>query len=302
MVGEASVYAFGDPVHSLTHVLQLRALVDTWPNVTVDSAADFVKSHKAKGADYIKLMQENCCSLAMPTGAIPVATLELQTAVVKAAHAAGFPVVGHALSVDMTEVVLKAGADGLTHTFVDQALPQSTLDLYKKHNAFVIPTLTILASLTNELQDWRDRFADLAKQKKLVDDFTVQNMRESMNAKDAAAKLEYAFDTVKRFRQEGIDVVAGTDAVAGLKGSGIGPSLWMELLLYIEKCGMSVTEALHSATALPAKRFGFSDRGVVAEGKRADLVLVKGNVTEKLATLWEGEGIVGVWKQGVKAG
>ena len=34
----------------------------------------------------------------MPTGAIPVATLELQTAVVKAGHAAGMPVVGHALS------------------------------------------------------------------------------------------------------------------------------------------------------------------------------------------------------------
>lgn len=270
--------------------------------MTVETAPDFVKSHKAKGADYIKLMQENCCSLAMPTGAIPVATLELQTAVVNAGHAAGFPVVGHALSVDMTEVVLKAGADGLTHTFVDQPPPQSTIDLYKKNNAFVIPTLTILASLTNELQDWRDQFADLAKQKKLVDDFTVQNMREAMNVKDAAAKLEYAFDTVKRLRQEGIDVVAGTDAVAGLKGSGIGPSLWMELLLYIEKCDMSVTEALHSATALPAKRFGFSDRGIIAKGKRADLVLVKGNVTEKLATLWEGEGIVGVWKQGVKAG
>ncbi|KIW20341.1 hypothetical protein PV08_00916 [Exophiala spinifera] len=282
-------------------VTTLKALVDTWPNVTVDNAAEFVKSHKANGADYIKLMQENCCSLAMPTGAIPVATLELQTAVVKAGHDAGFPVVGHALSVDMTEVVLKSGADGLTHTFVDQPLPSSTLDLYKKNNAFVIPTLTILASLTNELQDWRDRFADLAKQKKLVDDFSVQNMRETMNAKDEAAKLEYAFDAIKTFRQEGIDVVAGTDSVAGLKGSGLGPSLWMELLLYIEKCGMSVTEALHSATALPAMRFGFSDRGVVAEGKRADLVLVKGNVTEELAALWEGEGIVGVWKQGIKA-
>lgn len=282
--------------------LQLKAFVDTWPNVTLENAAEFVKNHKANGASYIKLMQENCCSLALPTGSVPVATLELQTAVVKAAHAEGLPVVGHAISVDMTEVVLKAGADGLTHTFIDQPPPQGIIDLYKQTNAFVIPTLTALSSLTNELQEWRDKFAEIAKNKRLVDDAALRTMTESLGMKDPAAKVEYAFQTIKKLRQEGIDVVAGTDAAAGLKGTGLGPSLWMEMLLYVEKCDMSPTEVLHSATALPAKRFGFEDRGVIAEGKRADLVLVKGNVTENLQALWEGEGIVTVWKQGIRAG
>jgi imidazolonepropionase-like amidohydrolase len=246
-------------------------------------------------------MQENCCSLAIPTNSVPVATLELQTAVVKAAHENGLPCVGHALSVDMTEIILQSGADGLTHTFVDQPPPQSIIDLYKKTGAFVIPTLTVLASLTAELQDWRDKFAEIAQKKGLVDEFTTQNMKESLGMKDPAAKLEYAFETIRKLKKEGIDVVAGTDAVAGLKGTGIGPSLWMELELYIEKCGFTTEEALHSATALPAKRFGFSDRGEVAEGKRADLMLVKGDVTKSLQSLWEGEGIVGVWKEGFKA-
>lgn len=267
----------------------------------MEKAPEFVKEHKANGADYIKLMQENCCSLALPTGAIPVATLELQTALVEAAHAAGLPVVGHALSVDMTEIVLKAGADGLTHTFVDQPPPQSIIDLYKQTGAFVIPTLTVLSSLTGELQEVRERFAEVASAQKIVDDATKQNMVEVIGMKDPAAKLDYAFQTVAQLQQEGIDVVAGTDAVAGLKGTAIGPSLWMELDLYVERCGMSVLDALNAATALPAKRFGFGDRGVVAEGKRADLVLVKGNVTEKLQALWEGEGIVGVWKEGLRA-
>ncbi|KAK4938166.1 hypothetical protein LTR10_021325 [Elasticomyces elasticus] len=280
---------------------ELKAFVATWPKVTVENAADFVKNHKANGANYIKLMQENCCSLALPTDSIPVATLELQTAVVKAAHAENMPVVAHALSADMTEVVLKAGADGLTHTFVDQPPPQNIIDLYKKTRAFVIPTLAILSSLTDELQDWRDKFTEIAKNKRLVNDFALQTMKKSLAMKDSAAKLEYAFETIKRLRQEGIDVVAGTDSSAGLQGTGLGPSLWMEMLLYVEKCGMSVTEVLRSATALPAKRFGFDDRGVIAEGKRADLVLVKGNATEDLRALWEGEGIVSVWKQGLKA-
>jgi len=280
---------------------ELKAIVDTWPNVTIENAPEFIKNHKANGADYIKLMQENCCSLALPTNSIPVATLEFQSAVVEAAHEANLPVVGHALSVDMTEIVLKSGADGLTHTFIDQPPPQSVIDLYKQTGAFVIPTLTVLASLTGELQDWREKFADIASSKGIVDEFTRQNMVESISMKDPAAKLEYAFETVQKLKQHGIDIVAGTDAVAGLKGTAIGPSLWMEMVLYVEKCGLSVEEALRTATAVPARRFGFSDRGLVAEGKRADLVLVRGNVTETLQSLWEGEGIVGVWKQGLKA-
>src|ERR1700710_1097891 len=135
-------------------------MVKKWPNLSPETAEAYVKTQKANGADYIKLMQENCCSLAMPTNSVPVATLELQTAVVKAAHEHGLPCVGHALSVDMTEVILKSGADGLTHTFVDQPPPQRIIDLYKKTGAFVIPTLTVLASLTADLQAWRDRFAE----------------------------------------------------------------------------------------------------------------------------------------------
>ncbi|OAG40605.1 hypothetical protein AYO21_05101 [Fonsecaea monophora] len=276
-------------------------MVKKWPNLTPETASDYVKNHKANGADYIKLMQENCCSLALPTNSIPVATLELQTAVVKAAHENGLPCVGHALSADMTEIVLKAGADGLTHTFVDQPLPENITALYKETNAFVIPTFVVLASLTNELQDVRERFADLAFKKGVIDEVTKQNMIEVLGMKAPTAKMEYAYDTVAKLKKEGIDVVAGTDAVAGLKGTGIGPSLWMELELYTQKCGFSSTEALTSATAAAAKRFGFADRGEVTEGKRADLVLVKGNVAEKLQNLWEGEGIVGVWKEGLKA-
>ena len=88
-------------------------MVETWPKLTLENAHDFVAGHKKDGADYIKLMQENCCSLAFPTNSIPVATLELQTAVVKAAHEHGMPALGHATSIESTEIILKSGADGL---------------------------------------------------------------------------------------------------------------------------------------------------------------------------------------------
>ena len=272
-----------------------------WPNVTEGNAADFIAQHKTDGADYIKLMQENCCSLALPTGSVPTATLELQTAVVKAAHAEGFQCYGHALSVDMTEVILKSGADGLTHTFVDQEPPQSIIDLYKQTRAFVIPTLVVLSSLTNEESAMREKFAETAHKKGIIDDWTKQNALEVMGMKAETAKLEYAYRSVIQLKKAGIDIVAGTDAAAGLKGTMIGASLWMEMELYIERCGFSVIDALKSATSVSARRFKFDDRGEVKEGKRADLVLISGDVTQKLSNLWEGDGIAGVWKQGVAA-
>lgn len=281
---------------------QLEASVATWPSLTPETAEAFVKSHKANGADYIKLMQENCCSLALPTNSIPVATLQLQTAVVNAAHAEDLLVVAHATSLESTEIVLEAGADGLTHTFIDQSPTDAIIPLYKKNNAFVIPTLVVLSSLTNELQDLRESFAEVAYGNLgIIDGFTKQNMVEFLGMKAEGCKIEHSFETIRLFRKHGIDVVAGTDSACGLKGTGIGPSLWMELQLYIEKCGMSVVEALRSATGVTADRFKFNDRGHVEVGRRADLVLVKGNPTERLADFWEKGGIKGVWKLGVRA-
>ncbi len=237
----------------------------------------------------------------MPTDSIPVATLELQTAVVNAAHEQGLPVAGHAFSVDMAEIVLKSGADGLTHTFFDQAPPQSVIDLYKKHNAFVIPTLGLIASATKTQQDYREKFADIAATRSLLDEFSVKTLRETVGAASPEARFEYAVDSVRKLKAEGIDVLAGTDSAVGLQGVGLGPGLWLELQLYVDECGFSVTDVLRSATSVPARRLNFLDRGVVAKGRRADLLLVKGNVTEDLSCLWEGDGIVGVWKEGIKA-
>ena len=107
-------------------------------------------------------------------------------------------------------------------------------------------------------------------------------------------------------KSEGIDIVAGTDSMCGIPGTAIGPSLWLELEMYEKKIGMQVKDILKSATSVSARRYGFDDRGIIAEGKRADLVLVKGDISTKLSYLWggdegEGLGIVGVWKQGLKA-
>lgn len=43
--------------------------------------------------------------------------------------------------------------------------------------------------------------------------------------KAPTARLEYAFDAIRKQKAEGIDILAGTDSAVGLQGTGIGPTL-----------------------------------------------------------------------------
>lgn len=165
----------------------------------------------------------------------------------------------------------------------------------------MVPTLTVIASLTAEEQEWRDRFANIAKSKNLINQVEYDCMVASLGVKAEGATVEHSYESIRRLKAEGIDIVAGTDSAGGLQGVALGPSLWQELAMYIEKCGFTPEEALRSATEVGARRLGFKDRGTVEVGKRADLVLVDGDVTQKLERLWEGQGVVNVWKEGILA-
>jgi imidazolonepropionase-like amidohydrolase len=68
-----------------------------------------------------------------------------------------------------------------------------------------------------------------------------------------------------------------------------------ELYLFVHEVGMTPFEALQSATSLVAKCFKFNDRGRLAEGLNADLLLVEGNPLEDISTTLN---IRGVWRDG----
>jgi hypothetical protein len=68
----------------------------------------------------------------------------------------------------------------------------------------------------------------------------------------------------------------------------------MELLV---RAGLTPTEALAAATSVPARAFRLNDRGRIAPGLRADLVLVDGDPTADITAT---RAIVGIWKGGVR--
>lgn len=104
------------------------------------------------------------------------------------------------------------------------------------------------------------------------------------------------YDNVKAVHAAGIPILAGTDSV-GTVNANIsipwGLSLHFELENLVE-AGLTTLEALRTATILPAQHHQLTDRGQIALGMRADLVLLNSNPlvnisnTRDIARVWVG--------------
>jgi imidazolonepropionase-like amidohydrolase len=87
-------------------------------------------------------------------------------------------------------------------------------------------------------------------------------------------------------------ILAGTDAPN--EGTTYGAGLHRELELLVE-AGLTPVEALRAATSVSAAAFDLNDRGRIAAGARADLLLVDGDPTVDIRTT---RNILHVYKRG----
>jgi imidazolonepropionase-like amidohydrolase len=129
---------------------------------------------------------------------------------------------------------------------------------------------------------------------------TLTMMEAIVERMGAVAPVSYdvARATVGDWYRAGVPILAGTDANQSATAPAsppYGSSLHRELELLVD-AGLSAVDALRSATILPARHFGLADRGVIAPGKRADLVLIDGNPLEDISAVSE---IAAVWCAGV---
>ncbi|HEY6509751.1 MAG TPA: amidohydrolase family protein [Vicinamibacterales bacterium] len=179
------------------------------------------------------------------------------TALVTAAHARRRLAVAHISSERQARGAVAAGVDGLVHLFVGPTVSADFGQLVASRNTFVIPTLSVLYRLCEH---------------------SCQGVR------DAVRQLALA-DAV---------VLAGTDAQS--PGTTHDASLHWELELLVE-AGLTPTAALRAATSAAADAFQMPDRGRIAAGLRADLVLVNGDPTSRIGAT---RSIEAVWKRGVR--
>lgn len=237
---------------------------------------------------------------------------ELVPEIVAAAHEHGMRVSGHIPSFMTAARAVAAGFDEIQHVnmlflnflgdtldtrtpvrFTEVALHGVELDLQadsvraflallRERDVVVDPTVGIFHAM------FTDRPGQVSGQFEAVADRLPPNVRrglltgglpvpEGMDGRyrESAGRL---IEMVGALHEEGIRLVAGTDAMAGF-------ALHRELELY-ERAGISAPEVLRIATLGAAEVAGRADRvGTVEPGMLADLVLVDGDPTARIADL-----------------
>jgi imidazolonepropionase-like amidohydrolase len=248
------------------------------PGVDVQA---FIDARIAEGSDYIKIIYEH---------AYPTVTKQQIEEVVAAAHRRNKLVVIHISNQHDARDAIEAGVDGLAHVFAESPPESDFAEFAAQHHIFVIATLATIESLTltSNKPWWQDLTPRL-----------TTSMRSSLERKFPPSfgeklKLANALAAVGALHRAGVVILAGTDAPA--PGTAHGLSLHRELELLV-RSGLTPAAALTAATFAPARAFGFLDRGRVAEGLRADLILVNGDPTANITATRD---IVGVWKVGTQ--
>lgn len=227
-------------------------------------APEFVSNVFGNGSHYIKLIAEG--------DGFNQATHD---ALVSETHALGKVSMTHCQDFAAYEVAIRSKTDGLQHVPFDIPISEDMVQRIKQQGQHVTPTLNI---------------------GKIV---TGNSTIESMVSPGMRLTYESGVISVQRLMQEGVTMLAGTDANDQadrfLKGDDIGTTLHRELQ-YLTEAGMSMVNALRAATVVPSIAHNLPRRGLIKEGYRADLLLLKpGNnplrnisATMDIARVWVG--------------
>ena len=214
--------------------------------------------------------------------------LAAQEAIAKAAgdaaHAAGVRFAVHATELVVAKAAMRAGADYLVHSVLDQPIDDEFVALAKKNRVLYSPTLFVFTSYELALSDqWRpteaerrladpqilEAMGDLKKiPKELIPPRVAKWMADPPKPRISPAALQ----NVRKAWDAGIPVVMGTDA--GNIGTLHGPSVFREMQL-MREAGLTPLEVLRSATVNGAKAMGLErELGMIEPGRLADLLVL----------------------------
>jgi len=224
-----------------------------------DSLRQLVRQRKEQGADVIKLF----ASKSIREGGGQTMTDDQLIAACGEARAVGLRSVVHAHSAESMRAAAMAGCSQIEHGVF--ATPE-VLKLLAERKVYFDPQVCLV---------FRNYLDNRAKYQ------GIGNYNDS-----GFASMERALPlAAKMYRQAittpGLNVVYGTDAVAGAHGRNVE-----ELVCRVRDGGQKPMDAIISATSLNAQALGMADSlGTVAPGKLADLIAVEGDPSRNIEAL-----------------
>ncbi|WP_135851090.1 metal-dependent hydrolase family protein [Halorussus salinus] len=217
-----------------------------------------VREQLKRDADVVKCMATGgVLTEGALTGMPELDEEELET-IVESASAKRVPTAAHAHGTAGIKNAVRAGISSVEHgTFMDR----EAAELMADRGTYWVPTAKALYGIVE------------AGTEAGIPEFAVEKAEE---AKEAwADAFEYALDA-------GVPIAMGTDAGTPFNFFADIPE---ELELMVEH-GLTETQALEAATVNAADLLGLDDVGTVAEGARADLVVLDENPLDEVAA-WQ---------------
>jgi imidazolonepropionase-like amidohydrolase len=232
-------------------------------------------------------------------------------AIIDEAGLQGLHVDGHLQSESGLADVLASGQSGVAHLFdltfavqagaIDQA---SLIAALQACGCYVSTTLVVLENIADQLDD---HGAVLARPEMdhmhpmVAGTFWAPEQNPTLSNPNMPPPaffrvvLAEAQAMLIAFEDAGIPVLLGSDALNPMLVHGTAVHDELDLLV---EAGLTPYQALRTGTVVPAEHVpGFEDVGIIAAGRRANLVLVEGNPLEDHSVLRDPAAVVlnGLW-------
>ncbi len=216
-----------------------------------------VRENLKKGVNVVKFMATGGVLTPGVEPGSPQLSYEELEAGVEEAHKAGRKTAAHAQGNEGIKNAIRAGIDSIEHgIFLDDEAISMMLD----NDTYLVPTLSAGYLIAEEGEGAGIPQYALEKAKRVMDPY---------------------YKSFQMAYERGVKIAFGTDAGTPLNFHG-PVTLEMKLMT---KCGMSIWDAIRSATIVASELLGMeSVIGTVEEGKLADIVVFDENPLENLDT------------------
>lgn len=222
-----------------------------------DEARKAVRQRYKSGSDLIKITATGGVLSVAKNGQNPQFTLEEIKAICETAKDYGFHVAAHAHGDEGMQRAVMGGVKTIEHGTL---MSDETMELMKKYDAYLVPTITAGKIVTENAQK-PGYFPPVIAKKAL----------------EIGPKIQ---ETFARAYKKGVGIAFGTDAGVFIHGQNA-----REFGFMVE-AGMPAIEAIRSATLTNAMLLGWDkELGQVAEGFYADIIAVPGDPLKDIHTM-----------------
>ncbi|MBD9477573.1 amidohydrolase family protein [Pseudoxanthomonas sp. PXM02] len=261
---------------------------------TPDQARAAVRSQKDSGVDLIKLWVDDL------DGRFPMMAPAIYRAAIDEAHRVDLRVAAHIHDHAQAADLVDAGVDIIAHGIRDEAVSPALAKAMKDEGVWYIPTVSIDEAnyLYAENPAWlatpflRNALPAAVAARWSDPDWQSQQLAGA-NIPGARKAVETNLRNLRTLHEAGVSIGFGTDAGA-MPQRVIGFAEHRELEL-MTMAGFTPAQALAVATSDAARLQGLDDRGLVATGKRADLLVLD---ADPLQDILNTRRIHAVWQAG----